>query len=198
MFIHNSINLPPKQLTVCCIHVCAVLNICILWYLLVYEYVRVLCRGGSKLKMYKGHDYPLERGQEPLIWDVRPWWLPFSPVSLSREHHIIIWNPKSSPFYAPTGYWYHVERRISIECYINLFPATIKCNVSQFIPLLIIGNHPSASLKAHAQAMKLGTVIHHYFEPSCVIVCYHRYINILGACGKTLVFENARTDHEIP
>ncbi len=34
----------------------------------------------------------------------------------------------------------------SIECYIYLFQATIKCNMSQFNLLLIIGNHPSASL----------------------------------------------------
>ncbi len=99
------------------------------------------------LKMYTGHDYPLERAQEPLIRDVRPWWLSFGQLSLQREHHIMIRNPKSSPFYAPTSYWYQVERTTSIECYIYLFQATIKCNVSQFNLLLIIGNHPSASLK---------------------------------------------------
>ncbi len=93
------------------------------------------------------HDYPLERGQEPLIRDMRPWWPPFGEVSPLRKDHIMIRKSESCPFYAPRGYWYRLEHKISIECYIYLFHITIKCNVSQFIPLLIIGNHPSASLK---------------------------------------------------
>ncbi len=31
--------------------------------------------------MYRDLNYPLERGQEALIRDVMPWWLPFSQVS---------------------------------------------------------------------------------------------------------------------
>ncbi len=42
------------------------------------------------LKMDTGHDYPLEHGQEPLIRDVRPWWLAFGEVSSSKKDHIMI------------------------------------------------------------------------------------------------------------
>ncbi len=47
----------------------------------------------ANLKMYWDLNYPLERGQEPLIREVRPWWLPFSQVS-SSEHFFVSHNNK--------------------------------------------------------------------------------------------------------
>ena len=41
---------------------------------------------------------------------------------------------------------WRVARSHARPCWLPLFNITIKCNESQVIPLLIIGNHPSASL----------------------------------------------------
>ena len=64
----------------------------------------VLSKSNACLKIGLSYNYPLKRGQEPLIRDVRPRWLPFSQVSLSEQHLRLIVNPKSMPFYTPTGY----------------------------------------------------------------------------------------------
>ncbi len=74
------------------------------------------CR--TSLKMDTNHYYPLQHGQEPLIRDVRPWWLPFGQVSSS-------------------GY-------IRKDCQ------------PQWLPLLIIGNHPSASLTRYIIHQETG------------------------------------------
>ncbi len=58
------------------------------------------------LKMALVHDCPLERRQEPLIRDERPWWLTFDQVSSMRVHHEMMTKLSSFPFYAQTGHWY--------------------------------------------------------------------------------------------
>ena len=89
------------------------------------------------------HNYPLKRGQEPFIRDGRQRWLPFSQVSASEQHLRLMINPNSRPFYTATVYWYLVDiNRMSHF----LFQTTIKCNVSRFNPLLIIGNPPYSAL----------------------------------------------------